>query len=82
MQQKMVIRFGTLNVWSLYRADSLKTVASELAKYNLYLVALQEIRWVEGGNQPANNYTFIYVNVNGNDHLGTGSSYIRESNTG
>jgi hypothetical protein len=33
-----------------YRAGSLKTVASELAKYNLDLVAAQEVRWVEGGS--------------------------------
>jgi hypothetical protein len=38
---------------------SLKTVASELAKYNLELVAVQKDRWVEGGSQPADNYKFF-----------------------
>jgi hypothetical protein len=34
------MRLGTWNVRSLYRAVALKTVASELAKYNLDLVAV------------------------------------------
>jgi hypothetical protein len=32
-QQKMIMRFGIWNVWSLCRTDSLKTVACELVKY-------------------------------------------------
>jgi hypothetical protein len=36
----MDMRFGTWNVRSLYRAGSVKTLASELAKYNLDLVAV------------------------------------------
>jgi exonuclease III len=43
------MRFGTWNVTSLYRASSLETVASELAKCNLDLVAVQEVRWTKGG---------------------------------
>jgi exonuclease III len=42
----MDMRFGTWNVSSLYRVGSLKTVASELAKYNINLVVVQEVRWV------------------------------------
>jgi exonuclease III len=49
----MDMRFGTWTVRSLYRAGSLKTVASELAKYNLDLVAVQEVRWVKGSSHPA-----------------------------
>jgi len=33
----MDMRFGTWNIRSVCRADSLKTVASELAKHNLDL---------------------------------------------
>jgi hypothetical protein len=47
-------------------------VRSELAKYDLDLVAVQEVRWVEGGNQSADDYTYFYVNVSANCHLGTG----------
>jgi len=40
----MDVRFGTCNVWSLCRAGSLKTVASELAKREGDLVGVQGIR--------------------------------------
>jgi hypothetical protein len=60
----MNTRFGTCNVRSPYRAGSLTTAASELAKCNLDPVAVQEARLVEGGSQPADNYTFLYRNVN------------------
>jgi len=36
------MRFGTWNVTGLYRAGSLKTVASGMAKYNFDLGAVQE----------------------------------------
>jgi exonuclease III len=42
------MKFGTWNVRSLYRADSLKTVARELGKYKLNLVGVQEVRWENG----------------------------------
>jgi hypothetical protein len=38
--------FGTLPAESSYRAGSMKTVARELTKYNLYLLAMQEVRGV------------------------------------
>jgi hypothetical protein len=38
-QQKVEIKFGTCNVRSPYRSDSLRTVASELTKCNADLVA-------------------------------------------
>jgi len=68
----MGIRFGTCNVRSLCRLGSLTTAASELAKCNLDPVAIQEVRLVEGGSQPADDYTFLYRNGNSNRHLGTG----------
>jgi hypothetical protein len=63
------MRFGTRNVRALYRTSSLKTVASELTKYNLDLVTIQQLRWVEGGTQPAPDYTFFYGNGKCNHHL-------------
>jgi exonuclease III len=66
----MDMTFGTWNVRSLYRAGSLETVASELAKHNLNLVAVQEVRWVEDGSQPAEDYTFFHRDLNVNNHLG------------
>jgi hypothetical protein len=49
----MDVRFGKWNVTNLYRAGALRTLASEVAKYNLDLVAVQEVRWDKGGNHPA-----------------------------
>jgi hypothetical protein len=48
--------FGMWNIKDLYRAGSLTTVASELSKYNLDLVAVQEISWDNGGIQTADDY--------------------------
>jgi hypothetical protein len=41
----MDMRFGTLNVRSMYRAGSLRTVAEEVSKYKLDSVGVQEVRW-------------------------------------
>jgi hypothetical protein len=43
--------FVTWNVRNLYRTGLLTTVASELAKCNLDLVAVHEDIWVEGVSQ-------------------------------
>jgi hypothetical protein len=59
----MGMSFGTWNIRSLYMACSLKTEASELAKYNLDLVEVHKVRW---------DYTLFYGNGNDNHHLGTG----------
>jgi len=40
----------------LYKTGSLKTVAREMTKYNLDLVAVQEITWRKDGSQPTKFY--------------------------
>jgi hypothetical protein len=42
-----------------------------LAEYNSDLAVLQEVRWVEGGSHPMDDYTFFLGNGNANQHLGT-----------
>jgi hypothetical protein len=61
-QWRIDMRFRTWNR-SLYRSGSLETVASKLANYNLDLVAIQEVRWNEGGNQPADDYAFFFFEM-------------------
>jgi hypothetical protein len=77
-QWKMIIRFGTCKVRSLYRAGSVKPVACKLAKHYLQLVAIQEVRGDKGGSQPAVDYTFFCGNENANHHLGLGSLIHKE----
>jgi hypothetical protein len=40
------------------RSGSLRTAVRELVKCKLDLVAVQEVVWDKGGNEPANDYTF------------------------
>jgi len=61
----MGMRFGTWNIKSLCKADSLKTVAAALAKCNLDLMAVQKVRSDKGGREPVDG------NGNANHHLGT-----------
>jgi exonuclease III len=66
------MRFGTWNVRSLYRADSLTAAAWKLARYKLDLVGVQEVRWEKGGTLRAGDYNFFYGKGNENHQLGTG----------
>ena len=43
---------------SLYRAGSLTAAASELARYKLDLMGVQEVRWGKGGTVRAGDYIF------------------------
>jgi hypothetical protein len=67
----MDMRFRTWHVRSLYREGSLKTVASEIARYNSDPVALQEVGSDKSGSKPEDNYTFVYGNGKANHNLWT-----------
>jgi exonuclease III len=75
----MDMRFGTWNVRSPYRADSLMTVAKELSKYKLDLVGVDEGRWDRGGAETAGEYTVFYRKGNENQESGTGFLYKRRT---
>jgi hypothetical protein len=59
----MDLRFRTWNVRSLHNAGLLKRAASELARYNLALVAVKQVT--------TDDHTFLFGNGNAN-HLGLG----------
>jgi len=67
------VQFGTQNVMT----GSLKTVACKLVKYQVDLMAVQELRWDSSGSEPADDYMFFYANGNANYQLQTGS-FIHE----
>jgi hypothetical protein len=48
------------------------TVSSQLEKYKLHLVGLQEFRWEGGGTESPREYTFFCGKENENHKLGTG----------
>jgi hypothetical protein len=73
------MRFGTRNMRSLYRAESLVIVPRGLSKYNLDLVRVQVVRWEGGGTEPVGKYTFFYREGSENYELGTGFMCTRES---
>jgi hypothetical protein len=52
--------FVTLNVRGLYRAGSLTAAFRELARYELDLVGVQEVRWGKGGKERAEDNNFFY----------------------
>jgi hypothetical protein len=66
------MRFGTWNVRSLRRSNSLKTVARELGKFKLDLVGVWEVCWDKGGTERAEDYTFFYGAGNEGHQLGSG----------
>jgi len=71
-QRKMDTKFRTWNVNSVCRTGSLKSVTSELTKYNLDLAAVEEVGWDKDYSEPAGDFIFFYGNENANHHLGTG----------
>jgi hypothetical protein len=52
------MRISAWNIRSLYRAGSLTTVASELARCKLNLVGVQEVRWDKKSTVSAGDYNF------------------------
>jgi hypothetical protein len=54
------------------QGGSLITVSKELSKYKLDLVGVHEVRWDEGGTEPAGEYTFFCRKGTLNHEFGTG----------
>ena len=55
---------GTWNIRSFYCAGSLKAAATELMRFKLDVVGVQEVRWDKRGTVRAGEYIFFYLKVN------------------
>jgi exonuclease III len=45
MTQNLAMRFGIWNVLTLLQAGNINIIAEEAERYNMDVIALQEIRW-------------------------------------
>jgi len=55
------MRYGTWNVRCMYRTGSLTTAASELARYKLGIVDVQEVRWGKESTVKAGGFYFFFL---------------------
>ena len=65
-------RIATWNVLSLYRAGTLKMLSEEVFRYNIDIMAIQEVRWIGQGIKNKENFS-IYYSCHPKNHVsGTG----------
>jgi len=72
------MKFGTLNVRSLYRSGSLTTVARELTSCKLDLVGVQEVRWDRRGHSNFRGFYLFQWKRNDSHQIGASSLYTTE----
>jgi len=70
--------FGIRNIRGLYRSGLLTAAATEMARYKLDFVGVQEVRWGKEGTVRAVDYNCFHGEGNENHQLGTGFWYTTE----
>ncbi|KAL4104718.1 hypothetical protein QTP88_020000 [Uroleucon formosanum] len=69
---KNALLFGTWNVRTLFKTGAAQGVVSEIERYRLKVVALQEIRWRDLGSVDIQDTTVFYGKCNDQRQFGTG----------
>jgi len=69
---KNSLLFGTWNVRTLFKTGAAQGVVSEIERYRLKVVALQEIRWSDSGSVDIQDTTVFYGKCNDQRQFGTG----------
>jgi hypothetical protein len=69
---KNALYFGTWNVRTLFKTGAAQGVVSEIERYRLKVVALQEIRWSDSGSVDIEDTTVFYGKCNDQRQFGTG----------
>lgn len=54
------MNIGTWNVKSLYRSGTAQNLINEVKKYNVDIMALQEVRWTDNGECNIDGYSILY----------------------
>ncbi|CAG9576128.1 unnamed protein product [Danaus chrysippus] len=72
MDNRFSMRFGTWNIQTMLQAGKMMEVGDVLCRYNLDLIALQEVRWSGTGQIEKQNFTFYYSGATKQGLYGTG----------
>ena len=75
---KKNLRIGTWNVQTLYKTGALQVTVRETEKYELDILAIQEVRWEGQDSIHQGKYTFYYGGTQSHN-FGTGF-HIKNSN--
>jgi len=62
------LRIGTWNIRTLFKPGALKILIDEVTRYNLPIVALQEVRLLGNGNVKSGSHIIFYSGLRSNRH--------------
>ncbi|XP_008178936.1 craniofacial development protein 2-like [Acyrthosiphon pisum] len=71
-KRKPGLSFGTWNIRTLFKPGAAQCLVKEIRRYNLGVVALQEIRWNGKGTLDLQDTTIFYGECNDRRQFGTG----------
>ena len=66
------LRFGTWNVFTVYKIDALRNIINVAEEYGIQVLAVQEVQWIGSGVLDKTEYTFYYSGHSKTRQFGTG----------